>query len=104
MCVALHVDSDCLLKVSECSVMIQLTEHSESWRRVVHSGSVVFRRQATVGAANGVTCGNTFSNAYSCTGVFVACYRHTTVLRSVCMCSVFCVDLRTNSDYFPIQH
>ena len=32
---------------------------------------------------------------------------HSTVLRSATQCTciyVFCVDLRTNSDYFPIQH
>jgi hypothetical protein len=38
--------------------------------------------------------------------VVTICTRHSIILRSAhteCIC-VFCVDLKTNSDYFPIQH
>jgi hypothetical protein len=34
---------------------------------------------------------------------YVPPVKHSTVLPTQCM-YVFCVDLRTNSDYFPIQH
>jgi len=84
----------------------------EFWRYIATKGSAVVLRSAST-----LSCDNLFCygfnrmrpcGQYMCRTVVTICTARFSIQQSYVLPTqciyVFCVDLRTNSDYFPIQH